>query len=413
MTRADPRWLRRLDAIYALALRLYPRRFRMEWEADMRQAFRDRCREVARGERKPLALIADIVPDLAAGAGREQLHSMQDAAMFKRNLAIVMLLLFATLLASRSTVSDATSAAQQWWEQRQARLLDASWHDYRLALGDAAARDATPRGAAIAAILYAGAGDHRAQTLWDVAVDAGDPLALWMSATDCPVQHCNTEAAIVALERKEPGNAAVAHLRMAQAARAGDDEGVRSALRAMGSAVHYRAHGVELMAGLLQTIEAVPAPTQLQHLYRSEAGAEAVPLMLAQHIWMHDAPKPVSEPLPGYCAAPVAQPLAGECRAAARVLAGSETLMARIIGLKAWQRLRVEGSERAELDQRTRDQRWLIQQASQFWGADSLRSDSSGWRDAWLAANGEVAIYQRLMRDRGIPLSAPASFRIE
>src|SRR5690606_19245592 len=108
MSLRDPAWLRRLDALYALALHLYPRRFRDAWGADMRQAFRDRCREVARGERRAVAMVLELIPDLAAGVGREQFHHLQDATMFKRNLAIGLMLSLALLFVFQSGVSDAT-----------------------------------------------------------------------------------------------------------------------------------------------------------------------------------------------------------------------------------------------------------------------------------------------------------------
>lgn len=71
MNRRDPHWIAWLECIYASVLRLYPRRFRGEWEQPMRQAFRDRCREVARGQRSPLRLVTELLPDLASGVARE------------------------------------------------------------------------------------------------------------------------------------------------------------------------------------------------------------------------------------------------------------------------------------------------------------------------------------------------------
>src|SRR5690606_10287209 len=112
--------------------------------------------------------------------------------MFKRNLAIGLMLSLALLFVFQSGVSDATSQLQQWWTQRQERLVGEAVHDYRAAVGAALAQRATtPRDEAIAALFYASAGDANAQSHWDKAVEGGDWLALWLSATDCPVARCD------------------------------------------------------------------------------------------------------------------------------------------------------------------------------------------------------------------------------
>jgi hypothetical protein len=76
-TRAWPR----LDAAYAFALRLYPRAFRERWAEPMRQAFRDRCREVARGEHGITALLAESCADLARSLTAEHCRSMEETPM--------------------------------------------------------------------------------------------------------------------------------------------------------------------------------------------------------------------------------------------------------------------------------------------------------------------------------------------
>lgn len=88
MTHRDPRWLHRLDAAYACALRLYPRAFRERWAQPLRQAFRDRCREAARGERGPVALLAESCVDLARSVAAEHSLSMEEAPM--KSCAIVL-----------------------------------------------------------------------------------------------------------------------------------------------------------------------------------------------------------------------------------------------------------------------------------------------------------------------------------
>ena len=97
MTPRDPRWLHRFDVAYDRALRLYPRGFRAQWGDAMRQAFRDRCREAARGERSPLALLAESCADLARSLAAEHSNSMEEAPMKACAIALAAVLCAAHL----------------------------------------------------------------------------------------------------------------------------------------------------------------------------------------------------------------------------------------------------------------------------------------------------------------------------
>src|SRR3546814_20131103 len=109
----DPRWIGRLDALYGLALCLYPRRFRSQWEAPMRQAFRDRCREIARGQRPPAALLTELLPDFAVGLGRERFHSLGEDPMSKRPVLLDLLVFIAATIARHYRAGTATNAPLQ------------------------------------------------------------------------------------------------------------------------------------------------------------------------------------------------------------------------------------------------------------------------------------------------------------
>jgi len=82
----------RIDAAYALALRLYPRAFRERWAESMRQAFRDRCREVARGERGFPALLAESCTDLARSLASEHCRAMEEIPMKFAAIALAVVL---------------------------------------------------------------------------------------------------------------------------------------------------------------------------------------------------------------------------------------------------------------------------------------------------------------------------------
>lgn len=410
MSPRDPLWLQRLEALYAFALRLYPRSFRDEWEASLRQAFRDRCREVARGERKPLALLSELLPDLAASAGRERFLTLQDATMFKRNLAIALLVLFGAMVVFHQKVGDVASEAQQWWTQRQERLDREATEGYWVAAGNAVvANAASPRDNAIAGLLYAGAKDPRAQEQWDKAVAATDPMTLWISVLDCPVANCDVAGALASLARREPDNAAVAQLRLEAATREQDRAGMDSALHAIATASHYDGHQADLMHGLLRAGDGVPVPARLRRNYKGSKAGEVTAGLLAASVWMGVA-QPAMAPFMDYCKPGAGGGNPDDCLAASRTLAEGDTLLARIIGQRAWYRIAHDETESALVRQRMRDLRWLI---ANIQGDMDDADDVIRWRDAWLASDGEVGAYQRLMRERGIALAAPAEFEVE
>jgi hypothetical protein len=97
MTLRGGRWLHRLDAAYGWGLRLSPRAFRAQWGEAMRQAFRDRCREAARGERGPFALLAESSGDLARCLVAEHSLSMEEAPMKSCAIALALVLCAADL----------------------------------------------------------------------------------------------------------------------------------------------------------------------------------------------------------------------------------------------------------------------------------------------------------------------------
>ena len=63
-------------AVYSACLWLYPRPLRDAHGDEMRQAFRDRCREVVRGEQSAFrVLFGELLPDTLRSAGSEQISA--------------------------------------------------------------------------------------------------------------------------------------------------------------------------------------------------------------------------------------------------------------------------------------------------------------------------------------------------
>ncbi len=83
----DPAAIQWSCRVHAIALRLYPRGHRERWGAEMRHAFRERCRQATRERHGvPGWLLAVALPDLLLSSGRERLaslHPQQGSPMSK------------------------------------------------------------------------------------------------------------------------------------------------------------------------------------------------------------------------------------------------------------------------------------------------------------------------------------------
>ncbi len=451
MSRQDPHWIGWLERIYASALRLYPRRFRREWEQPMRQAFRDRCREVANGERSPLRLATELLPDLATGVAREQVLTLEETTMLRRNVMFALLLaIVATLVffdRIDSTLAIGMQDARHWWVQREQRADNAALAQYRTALADAVVAEAkTPRDHAVAGLLYANGGVlfkqgaafqqvmqvgtpeaiaarmQLAQKQWDRAVMGGDPLALWLSAVDCPVRHCDGASALHRLQQQQPDNAAVTFLAIDQALAQGNDVDLRDALDRIGDATHYDDYNGALLQALLSTDGKAPLPWRLRSVF--PGNAQAAETLLSQGLWSMKS-QGTFQRLLKYCK-PAVEPRHEnrfeDCMAIARLLANADALLPRAIGLRIQFRLASDPSEIATLQQRLRDFRWQLAQ-SRFVGdlefASELASQQDAWltsgglREAWLATGSEMGVIRVSLRNQGLPLSAPDDFEID
>jgi hypothetical protein len=406
----DPRWLRIVDAAYGVALRLYPREFRMRWGAPMRQAFRDRCRECAGNGRSRAGLLLEMLPDLAIGAGRERIGAMEGTPMSRRNWMFVLLFTFAAMLAMHDRIGTASLAAVDWWKQHQADLDAAAVAKFYRDAGTTLERTAAvPRDHTLAALFLARAGDPGASREWREALAARDPLALWISAVDCPVATCDARAAVAALVRIEPDNAAIGQLELNLAAKANDATAMRIALRRMAEAQRYDSRWLEMVKGLLRAVDQVPVPRRLFDYGHDAQGRAAARTVLAAGVWMPIA-QPAFAPFLEACRAGAAADIARDCVAAARVVAQGDTLIARSFGVRAWYRSAASDAERAEAVSWFRDQRWLTSNAVGVFETDTA-AGVVRLRDAWLRNASEVEVFRSLERERGIAAAPPASFQ--
>jgi hypothetical protein len=406
----DTRAWRAVDAAYGWALRLYPRAFRERWAEPMRQAFRDRCREVARGERSGFSLLHESLADLAAGAGRERIRAMEGIPVSRFHWMLALLAVFAAMLAMHDRMGTAGLAAIDWWKQRQVAQDEAAIAGfYRDAAAGLERAGASTRSRTIAAVLRARAGGADTSRAWPEATSAQDPLALWLAAVDCPVSACDEHAALASLVRLEPDNAAVGQIEMGLAARAGDAFGMRNGLRRMAMATRYDSHETELVQGLLRATDGIEVPRRLLRYGRGPTGRTAARTALAADIWTRMATPSFTAFLDA-CRPGVSEEDARDCVAAARTLSNGDTLMSRSIGPRVWYRLAGSTVERDRALVRWRDWRWLGSNVMGAFDTDTARG-LVRWREARMDTGSEVAAFRALERARGIPDTPPAGFQ--
>ncbi|MGN6111550.1 MAG: hypothetical protein ACTHOC_00820 [Luteimonas sp.] len=409
------------EAMYGLALRLHPRAFREQWGDAMRQAFRDRCREVARGERNVLAVFAEALPDLAASAAREQVQVAAIAPPLRRHVAFALLLGFAATLWWRQPIAQALvfsgeAASERWQDYRQERD-EAAARSY----WDAAARDlqaSANRGRhGAAALAWMAAGDAgRAGGALRAGIAEGDPAAAWLAAVGCrrpdacgtALDALDVDGALARQEASEPGNAAPALFAFERAMAAGDAAVADAAFDLAARADRFRAHDDALIKTLLAATEGKPAPARLRDALGIDATGEAAG-ELALTAWLR-MPQPQFEALRTRCRPGAGDPDGARCIAIARLLAASAQPMARATGQRLLCRFLCDGPGRAEVVALAADRQWLL---------DHQRFSDPAWRAALVRAwraddvHGEADAFRRVIRETGLPATAPAGYAIQ
>jgi hypothetical protein len=410
-----PAWAGAADALYGAALRLYPRAFRERWGEPMRQAFRDRCREVARGERSGVALLHESLADIAAAAGREHANAAGAVAPQRFWLALACLLLLAGTLAAREQlaymVQLAGEAASVRWTQLQAALEDRALRHYWDDVADGLDGDVAPGAPTTRAFALLGGGSaERARGLLRDAMAAGDPRAWWLVATACQHdQACaiDVDAALARWQRVEPDNAAPALFALERAAATGDAAGVESALSLAARATTYRAHDIELLKSLFKPAEAVRVPTRLHDAFGLDDPSLAADA-LAIDAWSKFA-LPRFDALHDRCRPATDARSAAECLAVGKLLADSNVLLGRVIGEQLLCRYQCAGPERADVAARIAERRWVF---------DNMNYSTVAWRPAWIRAwraddvRGEFDVDRHMLRDRGIDTRPPPGYRL-
>ncbi len=449
----DPTWLRAAERAYGACLWLYPRALRQAHGEEMRHAFRDRCREVARGRLGAWQLFgAELAPDLFASAARAhlQLGRTSDARVLP---GLFVLTLLCTALATQPHWSGAAVDAMKAIERnvkilQEERELNYS-KDLLRGLSDALVAKGDAEPVATAALLqrvlydrqellYGVAGPEtdgfhtihlpdegaRATALAaQVVATGGSATALSIAAQACTMSAgCNEDLALQRLLARDPENALAWMLEFRRAAQRGDTARMQAAMDGSRRARYFESHDGrvhkllfdQVMAGHARDGRAIAeAADQFQRMQRLLTDDFRDSLVyqcsLRKLNWPHE-PRWVE-------LHPEAR---GDCLHLAGLLAGSSDLFAAHWG---WRELHQAGGPlTASQAGRMREVAWLAHQRQDrvglHRGADG-RSWTAWTRDEWLRWNqtwkddGEIPALQRWLQATGLPTRPPESFDID
>jgi hypothetical protein len=264
----EPRWLRLAQALHGACLRLFPRRMRDAHGDEMRQAFRDRAREVAAGRGGAWRLLAhDAVIDSARAATAAHLDlglgpsRPRHAVLLFVLLGAIALLVFQDavgLAVSRGAKATKQFAMRTYSEMYRRRVesaarelahtLLASGNPDDRALG-AWMLSANPRFSWRKSGFQETSSSNQARLYEDMAkaragiasvADAPSRFALAVATVACgPRIDCDDARVRQRLEALDPRNAYAAFKQFSMANKAGDDRTAVAALDRAAHATHF------------------------------------------------------------------------------------------------------------------------------------------------------------------------------
>lgn len=448
----DPGWVRSALAAYDLCLWLYPKQLRDGHGDEMRQAFRDRCREAVRGERSAFrVLMLELLPDILVSAVREQVDATFGDMRPRQLWAFGLLALAALGLLTQDLysgyVNDLVKSADRKW--RQFRTIQEITHREKAVRSLAESlRSGDARDRALAAYLYSSMhisesrryeyadgheagqlkrnlqadGEHSKSAATSVMDGASDAYPLAIAVQSClPEAGCNVDRAINQFTRREPDNAFAWSLALTRASRAGADVAVDRALRRMAQSGYYEDYQGSLTRDLLLAAKTL-APddedfqTQISvqtrrarnldwddyhNNVRKQCGRFAYRTSPENHRWIELHPEAEND-----------------CLAIAGILARSNDLRAAWWG---WQRI-ANSEPGLQLSSGTREGfrgiSWLMRnnqvgmnfskgRRPTLWKSEQWQA----WGETWEPGDGEIPALKRWMAARGIPIVPPADYK--
>ncbi|HEX2596519.1 MAG TPA: hypothetical protein VHL61_08685 [Luteimonas sp.] len=439
---ADPGWIRIAERAYAFGLRLLPARFRHDYADCLRQAFRDRCREVARGERGAFrVLVLELAPDLLMASGREHMHAGLDPRSPRHAVLVGCFCLALAGLGFKDAITppvlDAAVAIRNRYNDAvDLRHIEAQEaNTRRIAEQLASGPDAGSK--ALAALLYRSIAQRKENPYWApdnqneaiyhrLPVEAVEEntrirhlvaevlqqphageFALMRAAESCdPQDGCDRTAVISRLEQTAPGNGYAWVLAFAHADARHDEAGERAALAQLANAGRYDAHEGTTAARLIDATAAsgVGGDEATVRLARNVAWLG----LLGSHSWIG-----------GYCikrtrAGAPDDALRGDCLRAFALMSRSSQLGASIQGWRGLLRLDDDPQLFAQARTQLRDRFWLggtvFEQDRMYTDLPQDTRSTSAWPAAFHPGDGEIPSLRRWFIARGLPARAPSRY---
>lgn len=447
---ADPGWIRAALAVYDACLWLYPKPLRDAHGDEMRQAFRDRCREVVRGEQSAFrVLFGELLPDTLRSAGSEQLSATFGEMRPRQYWALGLLccallgLLFRDSL-SRHTLDIAFKAKYALQEMRYAR--EQSQHEDRVRdLATSLVAAGTLEAKAEAAYLYRSVylgrmnqwqlsqqdfssllvadGERATALAADVFGAHASGHALAVATQACETRAgCNRDAAIRQLTSREPDNAYGWSLAFTSAAQRNDESGMRDAVQKMAQSSHFENYQGRITSDLLQAAQAI-APDDIDYLESIAAQVRASGFAMIRDFREDIRSSCMRRPAEDSSDKPRWLELHPEmqeaCLRIALLLSNSTDLRTARWGAQRIFEAETDPAKLAVARQRLRD-RWWWQQRGWAVGRNGHINDHGWdewtlaewqvWVSAWTPGDGEIPSVKRWLKSRGMPVSAPPDY---
>jgi hypothetical protein len=263
-----------------------------------------------------------------------------------------------------------------------------------------------------------------------VRAGTDDPWVLWMSATNCFFGEalCDRAGAIEALLRIESENAAVWMLALDRAHRGNDGSAALAALQGMAASTRYDQHYVSGIRAWTDAFEALPTIEGFESWARKAASfrdaapdadeLRATATMAGFSMALAYGFPPVAA-LAERCIpeAVDVEALREACRGAAQVLVKSDTLVSISVGLPVAFRFAADDAERRALEQGRLEKDWLMDSFNLlgFDGFDEAGAIDPGeisqLVDRVRTTGSELAMFQSMLREHGMPLQPPDDYR--
>lgn len=452
---ADPAWMRVAERTYAASLYLYPKSLRDAHGEDMRQVFRDRCREVARGERSAFRLFAlELLPDTLRSAGHEQLTATFGEMRPRQywSLGLLCCALLGMLFHDRmsgAVLDFAFEAKYGLRNLQEAREMARIEDRVRVLADEFGAQGASLQSRALSAYLYrtiytgresmydygdlggspysgkmVADGDRANAIALGVLAAHPDAYSLAIAVKACEVAlGCNRGKAIGQLIALEPDNAYGWSLRFKWAAQHDDQAMMRAALQGMAKATYFENFQGRITGDLMAAALKLSPDDQefIPTIGRQARSASYLETEDFRHdIRMNCVRRPSGESAYNSHWVEVNPESQTDCLRLAALLARSTDVMAARWGRRLLYREETDAARREQMLPALRDSEWLWQQQMGSFGW--FRFPSGGGREwnlaewrQWGAAvapgDGEVQAVRRQLVAQGLPTSAPADFR--